>query len=79
MSTLAYRMSTILFHSGVNYQDIVRLNHLLGVCMLPKRMTVLQAMILVKGHTTRIFGLSFDEDANLIFIITSNWNIKLFP
>jgi hypothetical protein len=47
--------------------------------MLPKRMTVLQAMILVKGHTTRIFGLSFDEDANLIFIITSNWNIKLFP
>ena len=41
MSPIKYRMSTILFHSGVNYQDVIRLNHL-GVGMSPKRMTVLQ-------------------------------------
>ena len=41
MSAIAYRMSTILFHSGVSYQDVIRLNHL-GVGMSPKRMTVLQ-------------------------------------
>ena len=40
MSAIAYRMSTILFHSGVSYQDVIRLNHL-GVGMSSKRMTVL--------------------------------------
>jgi hypothetical protein len=34
-------MSTILFHSGASYHDIIRLNHL-NVCMSPKRMIVLQ-------------------------------------
>lgn len=41
MPAIAYRMSTILFHSGVSCQDVIRLNHL-GVGMSPKRMTVLQ-------------------------------------
>ena len=34
MSALAYRMSTILFHSGAKREDIDRLNKL-GVCMSP--------------------------------------------
>jgi hypothetical protein len=34
MSALAYRMSLILFHSGISHQDCLRLNHL-GVCMSP--------------------------------------------
>ena len=34
MSAYHYRMSTILFHSGVKYDDLVRLNRL-GVCMSP--------------------------------------------
>ena len=49
MSALAYRISAILFHSGVNYEDIVRLNRL-GVCMSPSRMVNLQ----------RQMGKSFD-------------------
>lgn len=32
MSALAYRISTVLFHSGVSHRDHNRLNHL-GVCM----------------------------------------------
>lgn len=49
MSALAYRISAILFHSGANYEDIVRLNRL-GVCMSPSRMVNLQ----------RQMGKSFD-------------------
>jgi len=41
MSAIAYRISTILSHSGVSYQDTIRLNNL-GVCMSPKRMIALQ-------------------------------------
>lgn len=41
MSSIAYRMSTILSHSGVSYQDNIRLNYL-GVCMSPKRMIAFQ-------------------------------------
>ena len=32
MSAAAYRISTVLFHSGVSYKDFTRLNHL-GICM----------------------------------------------
>ena len=35
MSALAYRMSTILFHSGAKSEDISRMNKL-GVCMSPE-------------------------------------------
>ena len=41
MSAVAYRMSTILFHSGVSFKDIGRLNHL-GVCMSHKSMIAFQ-------------------------------------
>ena len=41
MSALAYRISTILFHSGVSYKDFGRLNHL-GVCMSHDQMIALQ-------------------------------------
>ena len=35
LSVYAYRLSTILFHSGVKHNDILRLNRL-GVCMSPQ-------------------------------------------
>lgn len=35
LSAYAYRLSTILFHSGVKHTDILRLNRL-GVCMSPQ-------------------------------------------
>ena len=35
MSTVAYRISNLLIHSGATFQDITRLNKL-GVCMCPK-------------------------------------------
>ena len=38
LSAFAYRVSTILFHSGTKYNDILRLNRL-GICMSPE-MTV---------------------------------------
>ena len=41
MSAVAYRISTILFHSGVSYKDFGRLNHL-GVCMSHDQMIALQ-------------------------------------
>ena len=41
MSAIAYRISTIFFHSGVSYEDIIRLNRL-GVCMSHSRMLNLQ-------------------------------------
>lgn len=41
LSALAYRISVLLFHSGVKYQDIQRLNKL-GVCMSPKSIVDLQ-------------------------------------
>ena len=33
-SAVHYRISTIMFHSGVKHDDLTRLNHL-GVCMSP--------------------------------------------
>lgn len=36
MSALAYRISTILFHAGVGFDDMKRLNRM-GVCMSPDR------------------------------------------
>lgn len=38
MSAVAYRVSTVLFHSGASYRDLTRLNHL-GVCMSPQMAT----------------------------------------
>ena len=35
LSAYAYRLSTILFHSGAKYNDIIRLNRL-GLCMSPQ-------------------------------------------
>ena len=35
MSAIAYRLSVILFHCGVKFQDVLRL-HKLGVCMSPQ-------------------------------------------
>lgn len=34
MSAFHYRISTLLFHSGTMYEDMIRLN-LLGICMSP--------------------------------------------
>ena len=41
MSAAAYRISTVLFHSGVSYKDFTRLNHL-GICMSHDMMVALQ-------------------------------------
>lgn len=41
MSAAAYRISTVLFHSGVSYNDFTRLNHL-GICMSHDMMVALQ-------------------------------------
>ena len=41
MSAVAYRISTILAHSGVGFHDFTRLNHL-GVCMSHKSTVALQ-------------------------------------
>ncbi|CAB3998266.1 Hypothetical predicted protein [Paramuricea clavata] len=50
LSALAYRISSILYHSGTSHQDIIRLNRL-GVCMSPN-------MIL---HLQRCLGENFDS------------------
>ena len=44
MSAVAYRISRILFHSGVSFKDFGRLNHL-GVCMSHKSMIALQQLM----------------------------------
>lgn len=36
-----YRISSILFHSGAKFEDLIRLNRL-GVCMSPKRVVSMQ-------------------------------------
>lgn len=41
MSALAYRVSSILFHSGVSSQDLIRLNRM-GICMSPQMILSLQ-------------------------------------
>ena len=41
MSAAAYRISTILFHSGVKHEDLRLLNNL-GVCMSPDSIIELQ-------------------------------------
>lgn len=41
LSTLAYRLSVVLFNSGCSYYGILRLNHL-GICMSPDRLIDLQ-------------------------------------
>lgn len=41
LSALAYRISLVLFHSGISFYDTVRLNHL-GICMCPQSMVQLQ-------------------------------------
>ena len=41
MSALAYRISTVLFHAGVGFDDMKRLNRM-GVCMSPDRVVNLQ-------------------------------------
>ena len=43
-SAVHYRISTILFHSGVKHDDLKRLNHL-GVCMFPDSIVRLQGKI----------------------------------
>ena len=35
MSAVSYRLSTIIFHSGTNYHDLVRLSKF-GICMHPQ-------------------------------------------
>ena len=44
MSAIAYRISTIFFHTGVSYEYIIRLNRL-GVCMSHSRMLNLQRQL----------------------------------
>ena len=51
MSALAYRISIILFHSGVSHQDLIRLNWL-GVCMSHDMITKIQYKL----------GRNFDAD-----------------
>jgi hypothetical protein len=41
MSAVAYRISSLLVHSGATHQDIIRLNKL-GVCMCPKSTVEMQ-------------------------------------
>ena len=41
MSALAYRISAVLFHAGVGYDDLTRLNRM-GVCMSPSMVINLQ-------------------------------------
>ena len=41
MSALAYRISSVLFHAGVGFDDMKRLNRM-GVCMSPDRVVNLQ-------------------------------------
>ena len=41
LSAYAYRLSTILFHAGAKYDDVLRLNRL-GVCMSPQSAVNLQ-------------------------------------
>ena len=51
MSALAYRISSILFHSGVSHQDLIHLNPL-GVYMSPDMIIKLQYEL----------GRNFDAD-----------------
>ena len=51
LSALAYKISVLLFHSGVKYQDIQRLNRL-GVCMSPKRIVDLQKRMGIACNST---------------------------
>ncbi|CAB3997520.1 hypothetical protein AC249_AIPGENE16794 [Paramuricea clavata] len=44
MSALAYKISTILFHSGVKHQDLIRLQKL-GLCMSPNSIIKFQKEI----------------------------------
>lgn len=41
LSAYAYRISLVLFHSGISFYDTIRLNHL-GICMSPSRIVNLQ-------------------------------------
>ena len=52
LSVLAYRISSIIFHSGTSHQDIIHLNRL-GVCMSPDRIINLE----------RSMGKNFDSKA----------------
>ena len=44
MSASAYRVSSVLLHSGVSQQDLIRLNRL-GICMSPDRILALQCSL----------------------------------
>ena len=50
MSALAYRISTILFHSGTKWEDIDRLSKL-GICMSPESIVAFQTKM---GGTCRV-------------------------
>ena len=50
MSAVAYRVSSILFHSGVSHEDLIRLNRL-GICISPDMTLGLQ----------RSLGKNFDS------------------
>lgn len=73
MSALAYRISTILFHSGASFEDIIRLNRL-GVCMSHGRMVSLQrqmgtffdskVLLLKKDAEKKLSALHFLEDVS---------------
>lgn len=60
MSAVGYRISTILFHSGVSFKDFGRLNHL-GVCMSHKSMIALQQLMGENfEHKAIIWGKSIE-------------------
>ena len=48
LSAVAYRISTILFHGGLQYRDMMRLNRL-GVCMSPDSIVNFQRQLGVEN------------------------------
>ena len=58
MSAVAYRISAILFHSGIKYDDIKRLHNLL-ICMSPDTYSCENAKKGLTELLQRIFDLNY--------------------
>ena len=63
MSAVAYRISSLLIHSGATYQDITRLNKL-GVCMSPQSTTDMQKKMGTNFDVKVLMWKSSNEDNN---------------
>ena len=71
MSAAAYRISTVLFHTGVSYKDFTRLNHL-GICMSHDMMVALQQKMGAKFDAKAIMWRKRSKVINA----TSCWSKK---